>query len=85
MVEMSHTQRECVWALKALLDGAPGFLDRFDWGCQDGEHVGWAIIEAENKFQAQELVPQILRAKTRILELRQFTPDQVRSLREAQV
>jgi len=83
MVEMSHTQRECVWALKTLLDGAPSFLAQFDWGCQDGEHIGWAIVEAENKFHAQELVPVSLRPKTRILELSQFTPEQVRALREA--
>jgi len=85
LVETAHTPRECVWALKQMLDQGPEFLERFDWGCHDGEHVGWAIIEAENKFVAQELVPRILRPKARIVELCQFTPDQVRTYHEAQL
>lgn len=84
MVEMSHTLRECAWALKTLHDQGPSFLAQFDWGCRDGEHIGWAIVEAENKFHAQELVPRILRPKTRIVELCQFTPEQVQMLHEAQ-
>lgn len=65
MVEMSHSLRECVWALKTIHDQGPSFLAQFEWGCGDGEHIGWAIVEAENKFQAQEMVPRTLRPKTR--------------------
>jgi len=84
LVEVTHTQRECVWAVKQLLDAGPEFLARFDWGCQDGEHVGWALVEADSKFAAQELVPRVLRPKARIVELCQFTPEQVRAFHEGQ-
>ena len=84
LVEMSHTARECAWALTTALHEGPDFLARFEWGCEDGEHVGWAIVEAENKFVAQELVPRILRPKTRIVGLNQFTPEQVRAFHAAQ-
>ena len=82
LVEMTHTQRECIWALKQTLNAGPGFLSRFDFGCKDGEHVGWAIVDAESKFAAQELVPRILRPKARIVELCQFTPDEVLAFHE---
>lgn len=84
LVEMTHTSRECAWALKQTLDAGPAFLNRFDFGCKDGEHVGWAIVDVESKFAAQELVPRILRPKARIVELCQFTPEQVRAFHEGQ-
>ena len=84
LVEVAHTPRECVWALKQLLDAGPEFLARFDWGCQDGEHVGWTVFEADSKFAAQEIVPRILRPKARIVELCQFTPEQVHAFHEGQ-
>jgi hypothetical protein len=84
LVEVAHTQRECVWAVKQLLDAGPEFLSRFDWGCHDGEHVGWAIVEADSKFAAQEIIPLILRPKARIVELCQFTPEQVLAMHKAE-
>jgi len=84
LVEVTHTPRECVWALKQLLDAGPEFLARFDWGCKDGVHVGWAVLDAESKFAAQEFVPLILRAKTRIVQLNQFTPEQVLAFHESE-
>jgi hypothetical protein len=80
LVELAHTQRECVWAVKQLLDAGPEFLARFDWGCRDGEHFGWAIVEADSKFAAQDLVPSIFRFKARIVELSPFTPEEVLAL-----
>jgi hypothetical protein len=82
LVEVTHTQRECVWALKQLLDAGPEFLARFEWGCMDGEHVGWTFFDAESKFAAQEIVPRVLRPKARIIELSRFSPEQVRVLHE---
>jgi len=85
LVEVPHTERECVWAVKQILDAGAEFLARFDWGCQDGEHVGWAMIDADSKFAAKAIVPLILSPKARIVELCQFTPDQVLALHKTQV
>jgi hypothetical protein len=73
LVETGHTDRECLWALKQSLRDGPEYVSRFEWGCKDGEHRGWAIVEAEHKFAAQALVPQLLRPYTRIIELNQFS------------
>jgi hypothetical protein len=85
LIESSHTARECVWALKVLLSETPETLDQFQWGCRDGEHVGWAVVEAENKFVAQELVPLKLRPKARIVELYQFRPEEIRAFHEGAI
>ncbi len=31
---------------------AMGYLYHFEWGCPDGVHCAWAIIEAESHAQA---------------------------------
>ena len=47
-------------------------MNRFEWGCKDGDHRGWAIVDAEHKFAAQALVPRVMHPYTRIVELTRF-------------
>jgi hypothetical protein len=82
LVETSHTARECMWAMEQALRGDTAFLDHFEWGCKDGEHRGWAMVDAENKFAAQLLVPRVMHPYTRIVELTQFSPAEARAYHE---
>jgi len=50
LVISNHKAEDCNLALKETL--AIGYLSHFDWGCKDGEHTGWAVLEAEDKEQA---------------------------------
>jgi hypothetical protein len=84
LVEVAHTDRECVWSLQRFLEDSPDGLALFQWGCKDGVHVGWAVLDAEHRFGAQTLVPQILRAKTRIVELCVFSPEEIRAFHEGE-
>ncbi|MBM2810876.1 MAG: hypothetical protein HW416_1635 [Chloroflexi bacterium] len=79
LIETPHTMEECAWSLKQILDHGTQMLDKFNWGCMDDEHRGWAIVEAANKFEAQDIIPTILRSKARIIELQKFTADEVRA------
>lgn len=71
LIETPHTAQDC----KMLVDQiyAMGYLYHFDWGCPDGVHTGWAIIEAENEAQARLAVPSIVRNKARVVRLTKFT------------
>lgn len=55
LVIAPHTKEECKQALGQVL--AAGFITHFDWGCMDGEHTGWAILEAEDAKEAMMAVP----------------------------
>ena len=83
LVETTHTARECTWALKKALQYNPQFLTIFEWGCKDGDHRGWAIVEAEDKFAVHALVPRVLRPYTHIVELNPFTPAEAQAYHEA--
>ena len=78
IVILPHTQEECVRALKQI--EAIGMITHFDWGCKDGEHVGWVILEAASKTEALMVVPTIQRGKAQVIKLTKFSPEDVRAL-----
>jgi hypothetical protein len=73
LVESPHTEHDCKLAVKLVQ--SMGYLHNFDWGCRDGIHTGWAIIEAENTSQALGIVPAVLRDKARAIRLSKFEPE----------
>jgi hypothetical protein len=73
-----HTAADCVMALKETL--AIGYITHFDWGCKDGVHTGWAILEAEDKAQAMMSVPTFLRDRATVVQITKFEPDTVRAM-----
>ncbi len=73
-----HTGPDCVRALKEVL--AIGYLTHFEWGCKDGAHTGWAILEAENKAQALMSVPMFLRDQATVVQLTKFEAEKVRAM-----
>jgi hypothetical protein len=73
-----HTGADCVRALKEVL--AMGYLTHFEWGCKDGEHTGWAILEAENKAQAMMSVPIFLRNQAKVVQLTKFEAKMVEAM-----
>ena len=78
LIETPHTDEECLNLLNQIL--AAGYLHNFDWGCTDGDHTGWAIIEAESIDQAKLAVPTMVRSKARVVRLNKFTDEEVRNL-----
>ena len=60
-------------AIKETL--AIGYLTHFEWGCKDGVHTGWAILEANDKAEAILSVPTFLRPDARVIMLTRFDPD----------
>ena len=78
LIESPHEAKECIAILKDAL--AAGFLTHFEWGCDENEHCGWAIIEAESAEQARLVVPPLMRPKAKVVRLRKYMPDYVESL-----
>ena len=78
IVISDHSAEDCVRALKETL--AIGYLTHFDWGCKDGTHTGWAVLEAEEKAQALMSVPTFLRDKARVVRLTKYRADTVEAM-----
>jgi len=78
IVISNHSGADCVRALKEVL--AIGYLTHFEWGCKDGAHTGWAILEAENKAQAMMSVPAFLRNQANVVQLTRFEEEMVEKM-----
>ena len=73
LIETPHTAQDCHMLIEQIY--AMGYLYHFDWGCQDGVHSGWAVIEAESEAQARLAVPPLVRKKARVIRLNKFYGD----------
>ena len=80
LVISHHKGEDCVKALKEAL--AIGYLTHFDWGCKDGIHTGWAILEAEDKAQAMLSIPTFLRGQGQVVQLTKFDPEKVLAMHQ---
>jgi hypothetical protein len=78
LVVSDHTGEDCIKALQETL--AIGYLTHFEWGCKDGVHTGWAMLEAENKQEAMMSVPTFLRPEARVIQLTHFEAEKVRKM-----
>ena len=79
LIESQHTAEECLQVLDAILMMGADFVDRFDFGCKDGIHTCWAIVEAESESAARKMVPAFVRSRARIVKVSKFTPQQIRA------
>jgi len=73
LIETPHTDHDCHMLVDQIY--AMGYLYQFEWGCPDGVHCAWAIIEAESRAQALLAVPSLLRSKARVVKLCKFDGD----------
>lgn len=78
MIETPHEAKECDRLVQDIY--AAGYIHNFDWGCKDGVHCGWAVIEAESEEQAKGAVPVLVRGKARVTEVLKYTPEQEKEL-----
>jgi hypothetical protein len=78
LIETPHTGEEWLDLLGQFL--ATSYLHKFDRGCQEGDHTGWAIIEADNRDQAMLAAPAMIRSKARVARLNRLTDEDVQRL-----
>lgn len=79
MVSSPHTAEECLAALDEFAASGKNTLDNWYWGCMDGDHTGYEIVNAGSKEAALKTVPENLRAKAKATKLSKVTAEQVAS------
>ena len=75
LIEVPHEAKEaaCARAIQTFHQTGSHFLANADWGCSDGEHKAWLILEVESKEDAQSVLPPSLRPEARIVRLNKYT------------
>jgi hypothetical protein len=74
LIEASHDGEAiaCSQAQQVFLATGSHYLTHADWGCGDGVHTAWIIVEAETKEQARAILPPASRPGARIVALTSF-------------
>ena len=82
LIEVPHTQEECMKAMDEVSAMGPKALAQWDFGCEAGEHVAWAIVTAPDEKTALEKVPEAERANAKVHKLTKLTAAQVKEMHE---
>jgi hypothetical protein len=70
----------CARAVQLLLQTGSHYLTHADFGCKDGDHCAWIVVECDNKDQARNILPPAYRTKANIVGLNKFSLDELEAL-----
>jgi hypothetical protein len=79
LIELNHDNEPlaCARVVKIILETGSHFLTHADWGCMDGEHTAWIIVDVDSKEQARSILPPVYRSEAKIISLNRFTMEQI--------
>jgi hypothetical protein len=74
LIEVPHEAKKeaCMEAVRIFQETGNHFLTNADWGCMDGEHKAWLLLEIDSKSQANNILPPMFRNSAKIVELVKF-------------
>jgi hypothetical protein len=78
-IEVPHAEEEkaCLEVVDVFLKSGSHFLTNAEWGCMDGEHKAWIILEADTKEEARSVLPPAFRAGAKIVCLNRFSMEEI--------
>jgi len=82
LIEVPHGQTtiECARAVDIFLRTGSHFLTHADWGCKDGDHRAWIVLEVDNREEARNVIPPVFQAQAKIVQLNAFTLKEIEGL-----
>ena len=82
LIEVPHEENtvECARAVELFLRTGSHFLRNADWGCKDGEHKAWMIVDVDSRDEAQVIVPPQYRSQAKIVGLNPFTMEDIEDI-----
>jgi hypothetical protein len=84
LIEVPHEAKtnECALAAKILISTGSQYLAHADFGCLDGEHKAWIIVEVGTKEEARFIVPPPFRSRAKIVQLNKFSLGELEEILE---
>jgi len=75
LIEVPHgsDKASCKSAVNVFLASGSHFVTNAEWGCMDGDHKAWLIVEIESKEAAMRLLPSSYQQKAKIIKINKFT------------
>jgi len=70
----------CAKVVQVFLSTGSHLLSHADWGCMDGNHSAWMIVDVDRREDALKVVPPAFRDQAKIVALNKFTMEQIDTL-----
>ena len=82
LIEVPHEESRvaCARVVDVFLKTGSHFLSTADWGCKDGVHKAWIVVEVDSKEEARGIVPPAFRAQARVVQLNAFSREEIESI-----
>jgi len=79
LIEVPHDEDpgECARAVQFFLTTGSHFMTHADWGCSDGVHKAFIIVEADSKDEARNFIPRVFHSQATIVQLNKFTIEEI--------
>ena len=74
LIEVPHEAQvvACARAIKLLLETGSHFLTHADFGCKDGVHKGWIVVDVDSNEEARNMLPPAYRRQATVIGLSRF-------------
>jgi hypothetical protein len=75
LIEVPHSPDElaCARVIQVFLSTGSHFLTNAEWGCGDGVHSAWMMVDVGSRTEAIGILPPAFRAEARIVGLNRFS------------
>ena len=82
LIEVPHEEEvaSCARAIKVLLETGSHFLTKADFGCEDGVHKAWIVVDVDSRDEARNMLPPAYRRQATIVALCKFGNKEVDEL-----
>jgi len=79
LIKTRHSLENCLDSLDEQVAHDVRSLEEFVYTCGEGEHAGYAVVEANNRKEAINILPELLRPEASVWKVDRFTRDDIRS------
>ncbi|HEX4438574.1 MAG TPA: hypothetical protein VH854_00795 [Thermoanaerobaculia bacterium] len=82
LIEVPHdaTTVGCARVVDIFLKSGSHYLTRADWGCRDGQHKSWMMVDVASKEEALRILPPAFREHAQVVQLNKFTVEEIEQI-----
>jgi sugar lactone lactonase YvrE len=79
LIEVPHGEdkKSCMRAIQVFNRSGSHFVTHADWGCLDGDHKAWMIVEVPDKNAARRILPAAYQHDAKITRLHRFSREEI--------
>jgi len=82
LIEVPHDASTvgCARVVDIFLKSGSHYLTRADWGCRDGEHKSWMIVDLATREEALRILPPAFREHAHVVQLNKFSVEEIEQI-----